>query len=65
MQTAALSARKLQFSDPNYYSALYKENLELLYFMIEPEMKKILYLTNSGSNNEEEIIFLMNKILTK
>ncbi|MBH2758659.1 hypothetical protein [Serratia ureilytica] len=65
MQTAALSARKLQFSDPNYYSALYKENLELLYFMIEPEMKKIIYLTNSGSNNEEEIIFLMNKILTK
>jgi len=33
--------------------------------MIEPEMKKIIYLTNSGSNNEEGIIFLMNKILTK
>ncbi|HCR3021526.1 hypothetical protein [Serratia marcescens] len=65
MQTAALSARKLQFSDPNYYSALYKENLELLYFMIEPEMNKIIYLTNSGASDEEEIIFLMNKILTK
>lgn len=65
MQKAALSARKLQFSDPNYYAALYKENLELLYFMIEPEMNKIIYLTNSGSSDEEEIIFLMNKILTK
>ena len=65
MQTAALSARKLQFSEPNYYSALYKENLELLYFMIEPEMNRIIYLTNSGTSDEEEIIFLMNKILTK
>ncbi|RLM13247.1 hypothetical protein BIY31_01135 [Gibbsiella quercinecans] len=65
MQKAALSARRLEFTDPSYYFELYKENLELLYFMIEPEMSKIIYLTRSGSSNEDEIIFLINKMLVK
>ncbi|QTF07783.1 hypothetical protein HC231_07420 [Brenneria izadpanahii] len=65
MQNAALSARRLEFADPSYYFGLYKENLELLYFMIEQEMSKIIYLTSAGSSSEEEIIFLINKILMK
>lgn len=65
MQIAALKARKLRFEDPQYYFELYNENIELLFFLIEPEMTKIIREMRSGSNNEEEIIFLMNKILQK
>lgn len=65
LQIAALTARKLRFEDPQYYFELYNENIELLFFLIEPEMTKIIREMRSGSNNEEEIIFLMNKILQK
>ena len=54
-QVAALAANKLKFQDPTYYQALYQQNLEMLYFLIEPQMTKIIYQIESGGNNEEII----------
>lgn len=65
MQKAALSTRKLRFNDAEYYFDLYNQNLELLYFLIEPEMTKIIFMIKSGSNKEDEIIYLMNEMLSK
>lgn len=36
VQKAADSAHRLQFSSPAYYSALYAQELEMMYFLIEP-----------------------------
>ena len=41
-QVAALAANKLKFQDSEYYQALYQQNLEMLYFLIEPQMTKII-----------------------
>jgi hypothetical protein len=54
-QVAALAANKLKFQDSEYYQALYQQNLEMLYFLIEPQMTKIIYQVESGGNNEEII----------
>jgi len=37
----------------------------MFYYLIEPEMSKIIYLKNSGSTSEEQILNLLNKILIK
>ncbi len=37
----------------------------MLYYLIEPEMKKIIYLNKSGSTNEEEIMELVERMLVK
>lgn len=65
IQTASLAARRLRITEPDYYFALYQQNLELLYFLIEPEMSKIIAMTRSGSDNEDEIIYLLNEMLQK
>lgn len=54
-QIAAMAANKLKFQDAAYYQALYQQNLEMLYFLIEPQMTKIIYQIESGGNNEEII----------
>lgn len=36
VQKAAESARRLQVAYPEYYTALYFQNLEMMYFLIEP-----------------------------
>ena len=64
MQNAAMSARRLRFQDPDYYWSLHNEKLEMLYYIIEPNMSKIIQLINSGSSNEEEITFLLNEIIS-
>ena len=40
VQKAADSARRLHIQLPAYYSALYAQGLEMLYFLIEPVFKK-------------------------
>lgn len=36
VQKAADSAHRLNFTNPAYYSALYRQGLEMMYFLIEP-----------------------------
>ncbi|QBN12578.1 hypothetical protein E2E36_10950 [Enterobacter cloacae complex sp.] len=64
-QIAASAANRLKFQDPQYYQALYKENIEMLYFLIEPQMSEIIYQVNSGDNNEQVIGDALYEILRK
>ncbi|WP_260805105.1 hypothetical protein [Pantoea eucalypti] len=64
-EIATKAARKLRFDDAEYYFDLYNSNLEMFYYLIEPEMAKIIFLKNSGSTSEDQILNLINKILTK
>lgn len=64
-QISAMAANKLKFMDSAYYQALYKENLEMLYFLIEPQMTKIIYQIESGGNNEEVIGDALYELLKK
>ncbi|MGU3485380.1 hypothetical protein [Enterobacter bugandensis] len=64
-QVAASAANRLKFQDPQYYQALYKENIEMLYFLIEPKMSEIIYQVNSGDNNEQVIGDALYEILRK
>ncbi len=64
-QVAASAANRLKFQDPSYYQALYQENLEMLYFLIEPQMSEVIYQVNSGDNNEEKIADALYEILRK
>lgn len=64
-QVAASAANRLKFQDPQYYQALYKENIEMLYFLIEPQMSEIIYQVNSGDNNAQVIGDALYEILRK
>lgn len=64
-QVAASAANRLKFQDPQYYQALYKENIEMLYFLIEPQMSEIIYQVNSGDNNAQVISDALYEILRK
>lgn len=65
IQIAATAAQHLKFTDPEYYFDLYQQKLEMLYYLIEPEMSKIIYLNKSGSTNDEQILVLVERLLTK
>lgn len=65
VQVAASAANRLKFQDPQYYQALYKENIEMLYFLIEPQMSEIIYQVNSGDNNAQVIGDALYEILRK
>lgn len=64
-QVAASAANRLKFQDPQYYQALYKENIEMLYFLIEPQMSEIIYQVNSGDNSAQVIGDALYEILRK
>lgn len=64
-EVAAQAARKLKFQDAEYYQALYQEKLEMLYFLIEPQMSKVIYEFQSGGNNEEVIGNALYEMLKK
>ncbi|MFW0698425.1 hypothetical protein [Pantoea sp. R13S299] len=64
-QIAASAANRLKFQDSLYYHSLCRENLEMLYFLIEPQMTKIIYQVNSGDNNQVKIADALYGILNK
>ena len=64
-QFAAAAANRLKIQDPSYYHSLCQENIEMLYFLIEPQMSQIIYQINSGDNNEEKIADALYEILNK
>jgi len=64
-QIASIAANKLKFQDSSYYQDLYKENLEMLYFLIEPQMSKIIFQVESGGNNEEIIGDALYELLNR
>lgn len=53
VQHAAESANNLKHFCPLFYNALYREGLEMLYFLIEPIIMKAGYLNISLASDEE------------
>ncbi|HCD7317742.1 TPA: hypothetical protein NDZ39_005282 [Enterobacter chengduensis] len=53
VQHAAESADNLKNFCPLFYNALYREGLEMLYFLIEPIIMKSGYLNISLASDEE------------
>ena len=64
-QIAASAANRLKFQDSLYYHSLCRENLEMLYFLIEPQMTQIIYQVNSGDNNQGKIADALYEIMNK
>lgn len=65
VQIAALAARRLKSTHPEYYWDLHRNNIEMVYHIIEESMKKILYLVDSGSNDEDNILYLVSELMRK
>lgn len=63
LEKASLAVHKLQIQDYDYYQALYNENIEMLYVLIEPSMSKIIYQIQSSDNNEDVIADALYNIL--
>ncbi|ENR0234427.1 hypothetical protein ACERW0_003877 [Enterobacter bugandensis] len=55
VQHAADSAHNLKYFLPLYYNALYSENLEMMYFLIEPVVLDVGYLNTSTASNADII----------
>jgi len=57
VQKAALSARRLKTLNPSFYQILHHENIEMLYFIIEPVLQKnIGHLNNTLSERDATTI---------
>ncbi|QSW35985.1 hypothetical protein KQ929_17940 [Leclercia pneumoniae] len=53
VQKAADSARRLEFSCPAYYATLYTQELEMMYFLIEPLFQRAGALKAHWASDEE------------
>lgn len=62
VQKAAMSARKLKTFNPVFYQTLYSNNLEMLYFVIEPIVQKNIGRMNSALN-ENDIISILKDMM--
>ncbi|QBR51807.1 hypothetical protein [Erwinia sp. QL-Z3] len=52
VQKAAESANKLHYTHPAYYASLYSQNLEMMYFLIEPLFERANAYWQSASDEE-------------
>jgi len=62
VQRAADSAHRLQTQYPVYYSALYLQNLEMMYFLIEPVMQRASALDAQWAT-EENIADIITRLI--
>lgn len=65
IQIAALAANRLKLQDAAYYQSLCNEKPEMLYFLIEPQMSKVIYQVESGGNNEEVVADALYEMLKR
>lgn len=61
-QTASDSARKLKYWHPEYYNLLYKNEIEMLYFIIEPGIQKAIQ-NSVGGEGLDRLIRIMNSLI--
>lgn len=64
VQHAADSANNLKHFLPQFYSALYMQNIEMMYFLIEPAVLSVGYL-NIGMASNAEIINALKRMAGK
>lgn len=62
IQKAADSARRLHYISPAYYSALYANELEMIYFLVEPLFERA-DAVNVQSASDEEIVNLIIRMM--
>lgn len=62
VQRAADSADNLKNFCPIFYYALYREGLEMMYFLIEPMIMKSGYL-NISTASDEEIVRALKRMM--
>ncbi|BCG11141.1 hypothetical protein [Buttiauxella agrestis] len=55
IQKAALSARRLKTLNPVFYHILYRNNLEMLYFIIEPALQRNIGIMNTTLSERDAI----------
>ncbi|MCE0827788.1 hypothetical protein [Buttiauxella ferragutiae] len=58
VQKAALSARRLKLLNPPFYQILHNENIEMLYFIIEPVLQKNIGYLNTTLSERDAITIL-------
>lgn len=61
-QTASDSARKLKYCHPDYYKLLYKNEIEMLYFIIEPGIQKAIQ-NSVGKEGLDRLIRIMDSLI--
>lgn len=61
VQMAALAARKLKSVSPHLYNVLYKNNMEMLYFIVSGKIDKAL-INSMGLRGEDRIISIMKTL---
>lgn len=62
VQKAALSARRLKVLNPSFYKILYMNNLEMLYFIIEPVLQKNIGHLNTMLSERDAITIIRDMI---
>lgn len=62
VQKAADSAHRLHISNPAYYSALYIQELEMMYFLIEPLFERAAAL-NAQWVSDNEVVDIITKMI--
>lgn len=60
--TASCSARKLKYWHPEYYSLLYKNEIEMLYFIIEPGIQKAIQ-NSAGREGLDRLVRIMDSLI--
>ena len=61
-QRASESARKLKYWHPEYYEFLYKNGIEMLYFIIEPSIQKSIQ-NSSGAKGVGRFVKIMDSLI--
>jgi len=61
VQKAADSARRLHYTAPDYYAALYTQELEMMFFLIEPLFDRAQTF-NKGTSDKDIINIIKNMI---
>lgn len=62
VQKAADSANRLRYALPEYYSALYANELEMMFFLIEPLFERSDALLNAWASDDEVSRIITNMI---
>lgn len=62
IQKAADSAQRLHYINPVYYSALYAQELEMMYFLIEPLFERVGAF-KSQWNSDSDIVDVITKMV--
>ncbi|MBC8947328.1 hypothetical protein [Xenorhabdus indica] len=66
VEKASISANNLKITCPQLYWALYFKKLEMLYFIVEPELEKGIYLIEGFKNkqvNDEEVARVLSEMM--